>query len=124
MVASAVAPVVSPRALWFAVLAGPVAWLLDESIALIIAANACSGPVHSPSAVVRPVLAMVAVAALLCNGLGAVTARRILRAFRERTERADLRIRFLAIGALMLCGVTAFGIVLRLLAALMRPDCA
>jgi hypothetical protein len=124
MVVVGAVPVVSPRALWFAVLGGPIAWLLDESIALVITASVCAGPMHSSSTIIRPALVLVAVGALLCDGIAAITARGILRASRERTDRAGQRVTFLAMGALMLCGVTAFGIVLRLVAALMRPGCA
>jgi hypothetical protein len=117
----------TPRALWFALLAGPVAWLTDESIALLVDANACSGTLHAtPGALVRVGLAILGMVSLAAIAAGMIWAARMLSDPRRLGSIAPAvaeRIRFLAICALLLGALGAFGVLLRLATSLSAPVC-
>jgi hypothetical protein len=114
------------RAVWLVVLAGPVAWLLDESIALVIEARLCGGPLGATPAFARPLLAVVAAAAIVMVGTAMLGARRAIRAADRPAARSrrDERMRFMALGGVMIGTLALFGIVLRLVASLVSPTCA
>lgn len=117
---------VSSIALWGALLSGPVAWLLDEGIALLIEATTCSGA-HPAAVSVRVGLVAVGFAALACIGGGALVATRLLQAMNGGEAQASIRLersRFLAMAALLLGGVSAFGVLLRLVTAFMGEVCS
>lgn len=127
MVARAGVDLRATRSLWLALIAGPAAWLIDESIGLLVEANACSGPIHRPpTALVHATHALSAVVALVAIALGVLSARRWLRDTEpvdEPTATALDRTRFLAHAALILAALGAFGIVLRLISSLTAPVC-
>ncbi|CAN5882618.1 hypothetical protein BH11GEM1_BH11GEM1_22830 [soil metagenome] len=117
---------VSTRTSWLTLLAGPIAWMADEGIALVIEANVCSGPVHATPGVARVALVVVALAALAGIALAALTATRALRAMDSGDHADSVRLersRFLTIAALLLAGVAAFGVALRLVAVLAGVVC-
>ncbi len=117
---------VSARTLWLTLLAGPIAWVADEGIALVIEANVCSGPVHAAPGIARVTLVVVALAALAAIALAALTAVRSLRSLDSGDHAVSIRLersRFLTIAALLLAGVAAFGVTLRLIAALAGIVC-
>lgn len=117
---------VPAKTLWFTLLTGPVAWVADEGIALVIEANVCSGPVHAAPGIARVTLVIVALAALVGVALAALTAMRSLRAMDSEDHAVSTRLersRFLMIAALLLAGVAAFGVTLRLIAALAGIVC-
>lgn len=127
MVARAGTSLPATRSLWFAVLAGPLAWVLDESIGLLVEANVCSGPLHQPPAMlVHATQAITSLIALGVVGLGVLTARRWLREMESSGEPVAVavdRTRFLAHAGLLLATLGAFGIVLRLISSLTAPVC-
>ncbi|MDQ2668153.1 MAG: hypothetical protein M3Z05_19445 [Gemmatimonadota bacterium] len=114
------------RTVWLALLAGPVAWSADESIALVIAAGTCGGPARIGAAgyVATVVVALVGLGVV---AFAALSAHRV----RQRVDRdgADIslvaeRTRFLAAAALIVSAITGFGILLRLVSALTGLPCA
>ena len=117
---------VTARALWIAVLGGPLAWVLDEGVALVIEARACAGPLRAASPLVPVMLSVVAVVAL-CGVVGGVhSANRSLRFLRQTgaDPRSAERTRFIARAGILLGGLAAYGIVLRWLTSLVNPGCA
>ena len=113
------------RTRWLVVLAGPLAWVTDEGIALVIEADVCSANVrHAPAAaqLILVGVAVVALAAILLGAASALRTRRLLDGATAsvQTERAG----FLALAALLLAGVSAFGVLLRLIASLAGGVCA
>ncbi len=117
---------VTPRALWIAVLAGPLAWVLDEGVALVIAARACAGPLRAAAPLVPLLLSIVAVTALIAVGGGVLSARRSLRSLdgAAADARSADRMRFVIRAGILLAALAAYGIVLRLLTSLVNPGCA
>ncbi len=117
---------VTPRALWIAVLAGPLAWTLDEGIALVIEARACAGPLRATAPLVPVTLVIVAIIALIVVAGGVLSARRSLRSVdggAAETRSAD-RMRFVIRAGILLAALAAYGIVLRLVTSLVNPGCA
>lgn len=116
----------STRVLWFIVLGGPMAWLLDESIALVIEAGVCGGATRATPGYARPLLVIVALAAVVAAGAATMTARRSLRAAGDdaAAPRHEERARFMTVTGLLIGVLALFGIVLRLVASLMSPLCA
>lgn len=114
----------SARALWIAALAGPLAWLLDEAIALVVEARVCAGPVQSPRLMIAVLLVFVAVAALAAVIVGVITARRALHALDGADVHRSRRMRFIARSGMLLSALAGYGIVLRLLTSLVSPGCA
>lgn len=112
------------RLRWLVVLAGPLAWAIDEAIALVIEADVCSATAPHSSVPTQSVLVAIALAALGAIALGAVSALRTRRALDASTSLRDGRMRFIAVAALLLAGVSAFGVVLRLVASLVGGVCA
>lgn len=111
---------------WFALLAGPIAWVLDEGIALVIEANTCVGGAHSAPALARVALIVTGLLALCLIGAGAAAAMRAHRSMDSGDRPAAIRVersRFLAAAAFLLAGVSAFGVLLRLIAALSGGVC-
>lgn len=127
MVAHAGTRLPATRSLWFAVLAGPLAWLVDESIGLLVEANVCSGPLHQPPVMlVHATQAITSLIALGVVALGVVTARRWLRELEPGGDPVAVavdRTRFLAHAGLLLATLGTFGIVLRLISSLTAPVC-
>lgn len=118
---------VSPTALLIGLLAGPVVWLFDESIALVVNANACSGPAHSTSALTRPTLAGLAMIALLCIAAGTMPLWQVANGHDDTSGCSPIQVerrRFLAMVGLLLGCVTGFGVLLRLVSAIVSPVCA
>ena len=113
------------RTRWLAVLAGPLAWALDEGIALVIDADVCATNARHVPAATQVALIALAVAALAIIVVGALSALRMYRSIDEDASsiRAE-RTRFMAMGALLLAGVSGYGVILRLLAALAGGLCA
>ena len=77
---------VTPRALWIAVLAGPVAWMFDEGVALVIEARACAGPLRAAAPLAPVALSIVAIVALFVVAGGLGSARQSLRLLQETPE--------------------------------------
>lgn len=127
MVARSTTGLPATRSLWFAVLAGPLAWLVDESVGLLVEVNVCSGPLHQPPVtLVHAVQAITSLVALGVIALGVATARRWLRETDAGGEPVAVsvdRMRFLAHAGLLLATLGAFGIVLRLISSLTAPVC-
>jgi hypothetical protein len=127
MVAHAGTSLPATRSLWFAVLAGPLAWVMDESIGLLVEVNVCSGPIHQPPvALVHATQAITSLVALGVVALGVIAARRWLRDMEARGEPVAVavdRTRFLAHAGLLLAALGTFGIVLRLISSLTSPVC-
>jgi heme/copper-type cytochrome/quinol oxidase subunit 2 len=114
------------RTVWLALLAGPVAWATDESIALVIAAGACGDAGRSGSA---SYIATVAVSLLALGvvAFAAASANRLRRRMDDSNHDAllvDERTRFLTTAALIVAAITGFGILLRLVSALAGLPCA
>lgn len=124
MVMDAAPRLVAPRAMWLALLAGPVAWILDEGISLLIEADVCSRAAAPGATAVRLALIVVGVVALGVMGIGVRSAMKSLR-FLESGQRAVAveRLRFLAIATLLLAAVCAFGVTLRVVAAVVGSVC-
>jgi uncharacterized membrane protein len=100
--------------LWFAVLAGPLAWVLTEQVSYDLAPTACF--------LGRPLLLyLVPASCLLIVLLGVLVARRQGRrepaGSTERGEPKDSRIRFMALAGFWLC----LGFALVILATAMPP---
>jgi len=109
---------------WLIVLAGPLAWIADESIALVIDAGVCSASTGRAPAAAQVLLIAVAVVALGVTILGASSALRLHRSIGdEATSIRAERTRFLAIAGVLLAGVSGYGVLLRLLAALAGGVC-
>ena len=113
------------RTRWLVVLAGPLAWMIDEGIALVIEADVCSANVRHAPAAAQTILIGLAVAALAAIMLGAASALRTRRLLDVATTSVQTeRAGFLALAALLLAGVSAFGVLLRLIASLAGGVCA
>jgi hypothetical protein len=112
------------RTRWLAVLAGPLAWALDEGIALVIDADVCATNARHVPALTQVILIALAVLALAVMLAGATSAWRMYRSVDEGAGsiRAE-RTRFMALGALLLATVSAYGVGLRLLASLAGGLC-
>lgn len=117
---------VTARALWIAAVAGPLAWVFDEGVALVIEAHACAGPLRAASALVPVTLSVVALLALCVDAVGILAARRSLRVLEQTAAdaRSSERMRFVARAGILLAGLAAYGIVLRLVTPLVTPGCA
>lgn len=117
---------VTPRALWIAVLAGPLAWVFDEGVALVIEARACAGPLRVVAPLVPVTLSIVAIMALVVVAGGVLSARRSLRTLDGGAvdARSAERMRFVIRAGILLAALGAYGIVLRLLTSLVNPGCA
>ena len=113
--------------LWLALVSGPLAWLLDEGICLVVTANVCSGPLHVvPVEMMVPVFSGIGVVALAGIASGMMTARGWMHEMRAGAHPAIAveRARFLAQAAVLLGGLTAFGVLLRFISALASPVCS
>jgi hypothetical protein len=114
------------RTVWLSLLAGPVAWAVDESIALVIAAGSCGSPGRSASAgyVATVVVALVALGVV---AFAALSAHRLWQRMDDSGGELSLgaeRTRFMAAAALIVAAITGFGILLRLVSALTGLPCA
>lgn len=112
--------------LWGALLAGPIAWLLDEGVALLIEATVCSGA-HPVAPVARMALVAVGITALACIAAGALVATRSRGVPDGTNGETSIRVersRFLAMAALLLAAVSGFGVLLRLVTALAGAVCS
>ena len=113
------------RTRWLVVLAGPLAWAIDEGVALVIEADVCSANLRHAPAAAQLILVGVAVVALAAILLGAASALRTRRLLDGATASVETeRTGFLAVAALLLAGISAFGVVLRLIASLAGGVCA
>lgn len=113
--------------LWLALVSGPLAWLLDEGICLVITANVCSGPLHVvPTWLVVPVFGGVGLLALAAIAIGTLTARGWMddRRADARPAIAVERAQFLAHAAVLLGSLSAFGVLLRMMSAFASPACS
>lgn len=112
--------------LWFVVLGGPLAWLLDESIALVIAARVCGSAAGGTPGYARVVLVIVALTALAVVVAALTRGWRWLRSTRDRgaASRREGRIRFMVVAGLLISGLALFGVALRLVASLASSICA
>ena len=109
---------------WLVMLAGPLAWAIDEAIALVIEADVCSATTSRVPGATQAVLIAIALAALCAIAFGAASALRTRRSLDNATSARAERTRFIVLAALLLGGVSAFGVVLRLVASLVGGVCA
>jgi hypothetical protein len=106
-----------PRALWFAILVGPLVWLGYLEAAYAVVASACAGG--------RGVLVPAgAVAAAMVVAAGAVVARRSLAAVPvDARDAMAERTRFLAVLGLWMSVLFIFVIVATAVPSLVLPPC-
>ena len=113
------------RTRWLVVLAGPLAWVIDEGIALVIEADVCSAGARRAPPITEPVLIALAVVALGAMMLAARSALRMRRSNeRAPTSTHAENAEFLALAGLLLAGISAFGVLMRLVATFASGPCA
>jgi hypothetical protein len=102
------------RALWFGLLAAPLAWSLQELLGYGLSANACGA-----TRAIGTAETVVAVAALLVAGAALVVARSSAR----RVGAEGGSDGFMAAGGTLVSGLFLFGIVMNLAGYLLVPSC-
>jgi hypothetical protein len=102
-----------PLRVWYGVVAGPTAWLVQASVYWLVSGRACAdgtlawGPL-APSAV-RVLLIVIAAAALAAGWLALATSARIWRAISERASLSEAEgygvAEYVALAGVLLSGV-------------------
>jgi hypothetical protein len=110
--------------LWFGILVGPAAWMVQELLGWFFGERVCGA---MSIAGVRTTLAVISVAALAAAVAGAMTGWRNLRRATAggrplQTEGAD-RVEFMSMAGVLVSSVFALGIVWASLPAVMLNQC-
>ena len=108
----------SNRALWFAVGGGPIAWSIDELVAIAIDHDFCVHGARSSGGPATVALIAVSLAAVIVTVLAGLTGWRTLAALGEDTGIGDSdvdRRRFMARFGMVISLLMLFGIVLRMI---------
>lgn len=103
------------RALWFGLLAAPLAWSLQELLGYGLSARACTATQGFGVAEL-----VVTAGALLLAGAALVVSRSAWR----RVGASGDTDRFMALGGVIVSGIFLFGVVMNLAAYFLVPSCA
>ncbi len=115
-------PAAGDRALWFAVLAPPVAWSVDALTSIALHHDYCAalvGRTFRAWSGIGVLLALTGLVLLALSLAGGVSAWRAHASVGSDTGRGDTvldRRRFMARAGLLVCALFSYGIVLRLIA--------
>ncbi len=127
---------VGPAALWFGLFGGPAAWTIQELVAYAIAAHACYPSMEPKLSVAMPWV--TAIDLVLSLVMLVVTALATLASFRSWARTRDTheinphhtldhgegRIRFMALGGIILSLLFGFNIVMNGIVLLLQPACS
>lgn len=103
------------RALWFGLVAGPLAWSLQELLGYGLSARACGA-----AGTFGPAEMVVAGAAIVVAGSALVVSRSSWRRVGVDRESDG----FMALGGVLVSGLFLFGILMNLAAYFIVPPCA